>query len=192
MQFGLPGNGPQVRRHDRTASQRISREIETRHATVAAELLDVPERRLFETHLEERLKTLDRLYESLSVLGELTPRGRDAVMGFGEQLSAVLLSAVLRARGLRAEAVDATTLIVTDDRFGAARDVDHGIGANGVFRIVNPAGCGQVNLTLHHLLGEFQHPLGEFGTVGYDDNAYHDVCQTISNLFDKRSAPNLI
>jgi len=105
---------------DRTASQRISREIEARHATVVAELLDVPERRLFETHLEERLKTLDRLYESLSILGELTPRGRDAVMGFGEQLSAVLLSAVLRVRGLRAEAVDATTLIVTDDRFGAA------------------------------------------------------------------------
>ncbi len=54
------------------------------------------------------------------MLGELTARGLDAVASFGEQLSASILAAVLRERGVRAQAVSATELIVTDDHFGAA------------------------------------------------------------------------
>ena len=54
------------------------------------------------------------------MLGELTVRGCDAVASFGEQLSASILAAVLRERGVRAQAVSATQLIVTDDNFGAA------------------------------------------------------------------------
>ena len=100
--------------------RRILTELEARHAAVARDLLDSAERETFLEHLDERLDALCRLYESLSVLGELTSRGRDAVMGFGEQLSAALLAAVLRAYDLPAEAVSTATLIVTDERFGAA------------------------------------------------------------------------
>jgi aspartokinase/homoserine dehydrogenase 1 len=57
---------------------------------------------------------------SIAMLGELTPRGSDAVASFGEQLSCSILAAVLRERGVRAQAVSATDLIVTDDTFGAA------------------------------------------------------------------------
>jgi len=105
---------------DRTESARVLDELRVRHLAVARTLLVSDEFAAFETDLYERLETLRRLYDSLAVLGELTPRTRDAVMGHGEQLSSALLAAVLRARGLSAEAVDATGLIVTDDRFGAA------------------------------------------------------------------------
>ncbi len=54
------------------------------------------------------------------MLGELTSRGCDAVASFGEQLSANILAAVLRERGMRAQAVSATEVIVTDDSFGEA------------------------------------------------------------------------
>jgi aspartate kinase len=50
----------------------------------------------------------------------LTVRGRDHVASLGEHLSANILAAVLRERGVRAQAVSATQLIVTDDNFGAA------------------------------------------------------------------------
>ena len=70
--------------------------------------------------IEDRLHDLERLYRSIGVLGELTPRGLDAVASFGEQLSAHILAAILRERGVRAEAISATELIVTDDNFGAA------------------------------------------------------------------------
>ncbi len=70
--------------------------------------------------LEDRLHELERLYRSIGVLGELTPRGSDSVASFGEQLSSQILAAVLRERGIRAQSVSATELIVTDDSFGAA------------------------------------------------------------------------
>jgi aspartate kinase len=54
------------------------------------------------------------------MLGELTPRGYDAVAAFGEQLSTGILAAALRERGVRAEALSATDLLVTDDNHGAA------------------------------------------------------------------------
>ncbi len=99
---------------------RLLADLESRHDAVAEALLGTEEREAFAVGLRERLETLRRLYDSLAVLGELTPRSRDAVMGHGERISSALLGAVLRARGLPAEAVDATELIVTDDRFGAA------------------------------------------------------------------------
>jgi len=71
--------------------------------------------------IEDRLHELERLYRSIAILGELTVRGGDAVASFGEQLSARILAAALQQRGLRAQAVSATELIVTDDRFGHAQ-----------------------------------------------------------------------
>ncbi len=105
---------------DPTDPSTILADLEQRHTQVAAELLEENERAAFEIHLRERLNGLRRLYDSLAVLGELTPRSRDAVMGYGEQLSAGLLAGVLRSKQLDATALNATALIVTDDRFGIA------------------------------------------------------------------------
>ncbi len=54
---------------------------------------------------------------SVHVLGEVTPRAMDAISSLGERISARIVAALLRQRGARSEAVDATELIVTDDRF---------------------------------------------------------------------------
>lgn len=60
-------------------------------------------------------------YESLCravhVLGELSPRALDALGGMGEQMSVRILAAYLRQNGHKAQAIDATELIVTDDNF---------------------------------------------------------------------------
>ena len=55
--------------------------------------------------------------------GELTNRGLDVVSGLGERMAAPLLAAVLRAKGIKAEAIDATELIVTDNVFGSAAPI---------------------------------------------------------------------
>ncbi|PJF20305.1 MAG: aspartate kinase, partial [Phototrophicales bacterium] len=44
----------------------------------------------------------------------------DAILGFGERLSARIIAAFLRQHGLRGVALDATHLIVTDDVYGNA------------------------------------------------------------------------
>jgi bifunctional aspartokinase / homoserine dehydrogenase 1 len=67
-----------------------------------------------------RLHDLKRLCDSIAVLGELTARGSDAVAAFGEQLSADVLAALLRDRGITAQSVSAAELIVTDAAFGRA------------------------------------------------------------------------
>ena len=70
--------------------------------------------------LAENGRFLDR-YESLCqavfVLGELSPRALDAIGGMGEQMSIRILAAYLRQLGHKAEAIDATELVVTDDNF---------------------------------------------------------------------------
>ena len=92
------------------------------HLEVAeTQLNNSPERLEIGGFIEDKLHDLERLYRSIAVLGELTVRSRDAVASIGEQLSANILSAVLRERGVRAKAISATELIVTDGNFGAAR-----------------------------------------------------------------------
>lgn len=103
----------------------IYREIKagllSRHLEVAESLLSHGTGRLEVCGLvEDRMHDLERFYRSIAMLGEVTARGCDAVASFGEQLSAHILAAVLRERGVRAQAVSATDLIVTDDHFGAA------------------------------------------------------------------------
>ena len=81
-----------------------------------------PGRRRFSNHLKDLLEELrDLLPSAVYALAELTPRTRDAI-------AADRRAAVERAggrgarasRGLRAETIDARTVILTDDAFGAA------------------------------------------------------------------------
>jgi aspartokinase/homoserine dehydrogenase 1 len=99
----------------------IKARLLSRHLEVVETLLThSPERLEVGGLVEDRLHDLERLYRSIAVLGELTVRGGDAVASFGEGLSVSILAALLRERGLRAQALSATQLIVTDDNFGEA------------------------------------------------------------------------
>ena len=92
-----------------------------KHQVVAGRLIeDGAERAALTRAFEQRLGEFDRLCSSIAVLGELTNRGLDVVSGLGERMAAPLLAAVLRAHGLKAEYVDATELIITDNAFGSA------------------------------------------------------------------------
>lgn len=90
------------------------------HTTVEALLSSSPECSELHSIIDERLDHLGRFLDSISVLGELTARGHDAIACFGEQLSAAIVAAALRRRGVKAQSISATDLIVTDDHFGAA------------------------------------------------------------------------
>ncbi len=57
---------------------------------------------------------------SIHILGELTPRALDAVASLGERMTAPIFAQALRECGAKAESIEATELIVTDDRFTQA------------------------------------------------------------------------
>ena len=92
-----------------------------KHQVVAGQLIeDGVERAALGRLLDDRLREFERLCRSIAVLGELTDRGLDVVSGLGERLSAPLLAAVLRARGVKAQFVDAGQIVVTDNVHGGA------------------------------------------------------------------------
>lgn len=99
----------------------VRSELLARHQMVAGQLVpDGVARAALGRLFEEKLETFEQLCHSIAVLGELTTRGLDVVSSLGERLAAPLLAAVLSARGIPAEPVDASELIITDDHFGSA------------------------------------------------------------------------
>lgn len=94
--------------------------IQARHNEVVAELTLADEKPALEEHLEDLWKELDRLLRGIGYLGECTSRTRDAVLSLGERASAPIIASAFRAAGEQAFAVDARTLIRTDDTFGEA------------------------------------------------------------------------
>jgi len=70
--------------------------------------------------VEALLSDFEGLCRSIHVLGELTARGSDAVASLGERLMVRIFAAALREKGVRARAVEATEVIVTNGQHGAA------------------------------------------------------------------------
>ncbi len=99
----------------------IKADLLARHLTVIETLLPRgPVRLEIGGFIEDQLNELERIYRSIAILGEFTARGLDVVVSFGEKLSSYILAAILKERGAWSEAVSATELIITDDRFGEA------------------------------------------------------------------------
>lgn len=93
-----------------------------RHTVVIATLLQ-KEAQVSEL-LDQSRSEIDRMLRA-AVAENAAERGRqkfyqDAIVSFGERLSATLLAAVLTARGASAQNVDARKCIITDNHFGAA------------------------------------------------------------------------
>jgi aspartate kinase len=71
----------------------------------------------FEASLEELRETL----LGISILGELSPRSKDLVVSFGERMSAPIISAEIRARGVESSSLSGGEAgIVTDEAYGEA------------------------------------------------------------------------
>ncbi len=92
-------------------------ELRARHRSIAEALLPPPNSANVMGEVEQLLKSFGHLVRAIAVLGEATPRALDAVASLGERMSVRLLAAACRAQGLPAEAIEATSLIVTDDHF---------------------------------------------------------------------------
>ncbi|MFN8418309.1 MAG: aspartate kinase [Anaerolineae bacterium] len=93
-------------------------EIRRRHHETMEQLVenaDIKHEAL--TDIDTLLDGLTQMCHSIAVLRDVTPRGMDLIMSFGERLSARILSAHLRDLGYNSVAIDANELIVTDENF---------------------------------------------------------------------------
>ena len=120
-------------------------EVKALHELVVEDLLpDGPGRRRFSSHLKDLLEELRVYYKAVYALAELTPRTRDAIAAIGERLSSELVAEALSQGGLRAETIDARTVILTDDKFGAASPLMAEIAPRLKLKMKPMLGTGQV------------------------------------------------
>lgn len=99
----------------------IVQALRSQHHTAAEACLSDESRQVqILGELYSRLDCLTALCRSIHVLGECTPRALDMVSGLGECMSVRLLAGALQELGVPAEPLEATEIIVTSERFGAA------------------------------------------------------------------------
>jgi aspartate kinase len=119
--------------------------VKTLHEELAQDLLpEGPARRRFLDHLKDLMEELRVFYCAVYALSELTPRTRDAIAAIGERLSSELVAEALSQQGLRAETIDARTLVITDDHFGAATPLLDEIAPRLKLKMKPMLGTGQV------------------------------------------------
>jgi len=99
----------------------IFEELRKRHEAALSVLVPSAERqRPIAGKIQNLLHEGNRLCQDAILRRELTPRVRDAISGLGERLSVLLVAAAIAERGMPGEAIEATELVVTDSRHGAA------------------------------------------------------------------------
>lgn len=74
-----------------------------------------------EIRIGENFAELDRMARAVAVLRSVPAASRDHFLAHGERISAAVVAAALKARGLPAFAVDSRQVIITDNHFGRAR-----------------------------------------------------------------------
>jgi aspartate kinase len=120
-------------------------EVKDLHEELARAVLpEGPGRRRFFEHLAAVLEELRVLYRAVYSLAELTPRTRDAMAAAGERLSSELVAERLAQQGLRAETIDARTVIITDDAFGGAAPLIEEIAPRLGLRLKPMLGTGLI------------------------------------------------
>lgn len=84
------------------AIQDIIRKLRNKHALTAGRvIMDEPGQREFTKHMNGFLSRLERLYYGLNFTREKTPRMQDAIVSYGERLSAALLCCALRSMNVQ-------------------------------------------------------------------------------------------
>ena len=104
---------------DAAGAQRAIERIAEQHKNLAADLLGLQGAEAL-TEIGELTERTVALLRSVALLRECSPRSFDAILAYGERISAPIVAATFSARGVPAEALSAEGLLITDDTFGHA------------------------------------------------------------------------
>jgi len=105
---------------DDAGMERNLAQLESRHLEAAGQLLPPGAVDAVNTGIAELISEFRRIVNGMRMLGHRPPRAVDEAIAIGERLSALLVSAHLRSRGIAAQAVNAAEAIVTDAMFNNA------------------------------------------------------------------------
>ncbi len=90
-----------------------------RHNQVIKELIEIEDINQVMQEVNKKYNELGKILKNI-IAKELSPATLDAIVSFGEQLSAYIISEAIKSRGIPCGFVDARSIIKTDDNFGEA------------------------------------------------------------------------
>jgi aspartate kinase len=96
------------------------RDIVARHRRVCSDLWTREIPGDLAAFIEAATTQIDMLLRGVSLLRELSPRSRDAIVAFGEALSSQILAAFLHSERVTTSWLDVRRVMRTDSRFGGA------------------------------------------------------------------------
>lgn len=105
---------------DRTAMEANWNLLEERHTKTCAELLPAEMQSAIHARMDAILGDFKRIANGIMLLGERPPRAADEAVAVGERLSALIIAAYLESCGVKAQAINAAEIVVTDAVFGNA------------------------------------------------------------------------
>ena len=107
---------------DAMAAQQTIERLSEQHRNLIADLLGVNGAGPLSEVVDLTERTI-ALLRSVALLRECSPRSLDAILSYGERVSAPIVAAVLSSKGIAAEALSAEGLLITDDAFGHANPI---------------------------------------------------------------------
>lgn len=116
----LVSMGQKAASADCDAALELQRAMRERHFRAARELLGAKRAATLAPRLEAHFTELENFLRGLAAVRELTPRGSDNLLSFGELLSSIIVADAFTLRGLNAAWVDSRECLVTDSRFTCA------------------------------------------------------------------------
>ncbi|MCL4481098.1 MAG: bifunctional aspartate kinase/homoserine dehydrogenase I [Bacteroidetes bacterium] len=93
----------------------VLKNIWAKHENILTGLFDKTTLKEVEEKMKNLFDELEKILQGVRLIGELTPKTLDKVMGFGERLSSLFIS-----RYLNAELIDSAAIICTDKNHGRA------------------------------------------------------------------------
>ncbi|MCW3088323.1 MAG: bifunctional aspartate kinase/homoserine dehydrogenase, partial [Sediminibacterium sp.] len=104
--------------------KQLLKDMENRHLDAVRELLPIQQQSATLSIVKQQFNELDGICDGVFLLGELSPRTRDRIAGYGELLSSLMISAAVQAMQIDQAWVDARKLVTTNNHHGNAA-VDH-------------------------------------------------------------------
>ncbi|MBV8327899.1 bifunctional aspartate kinase/homoserine dehydrogenase I [Chryseobacterium sp.] len=99
----------------------LVKNLEEKHLQLVKELVPVLDHSAWLSFVKKHFNDIEDLYNSIFVLGELTPRIKDRITSYGEFLSSNIIAARLRHSGLDCLWMNSADLIRTNDHFTNAK-----------------------------------------------------------------------
>lgn len=73
-----------------------------------------------EINFDEEFQLLEKIFEGVQLLEEISLKVKDLVLAQGELLSAKMIAHLLNKKGIKAQSIDSRDLLITDDHYGNA------------------------------------------------------------------------